>query len=372
MQVRLVSLAVVLSCALATASCGSAPGDGDAACGASATGPGGVVGFDRATGEQRWTMPIGSPDGAVVVGDVLIVSTATEVVRGIAMTSGEVVWCTQFESEVKDGGGVVAAGPNVATLANGDVVALDPATGAERWRRNVGTPESLLRGGDVVWVSDGSAAGGILAALDAVTGQDVPIAPGPPLDTSFMRWAPQVSAGGFELTVAPGGGGGGLTQAVEVTVSSQGEGVWSQTVPGFVAAIVRSAAGPMVLVLDQTGGTGTMPDGGPVAGLGTAPPTRFDTRLTAYAASTGDQVWQVALPGTPHVIAPISDELVVVPNGTELHAVHLASGKEVWTVEMPSPGQGGSYSELGTFWFVAGGEGTAAVAVGFAEQPYRD
>ena len=114
----------------------------------------------------------------------------------------------------------------------------------------------------------------------------------------------------------------------------------------------------------------------PAAGLdvvsGTAPPAPFDTRLTAYVASTGDQAWELALPGTPHLIAPISDQIVVVPVGTELHAIDAVSGEEIWTVTMPSPGQGGSYHEPGTFWFAAGGEGTAAVAVGFAERPYRD
>ena len=62
----------------------------------------------------------------------------------------------------------------------------------------------------------------------------------------------------------------------------------------------------------------------------------------------------------------------MVPNGTELHAIDLSSGVELWTVDMPSPGQGGSYDDPGGFWFAAGGSGTTAVAVGFAEQPYRD
>ena len=115
-----------------------------------------------------------------------------------------------------------------------------------------------------------------------------------------------------------------------------------------------------MLVLDQTGGTGTMPPG------------RFDTRLTAYGASTGEQLWQIPLPGTPHVIAPLSAEVVVVPNGTELHAIDPSTGVELWTGDMPSPGQGGSYDDPGNFWFAAGGSGNTAVAVGFAEQPYRD
>ena len=370
MQVRLGSLAVAVLGALATVSCGRGSEVSDAGCGKGATGPGGVVGFDRSTGEQRWTMPIGWPDGAVVVGDVLVVSTTAEVVRGIDIASGEVVWCTQFESALDKVGGVVSAGPNVATLANGDVVALDPATGAERWRRHVGTSLSQLRGGDVVWVSDGSAAGGNLTALDAVTGQDVPGASGPPLVSSFMLGDPPIAAEGFDLAAVAGGGGS--SQVIEVTVSLKGEDVWSRTLPGFVAAIVTSTAGPMVLVLDQTGGTGTMPAAGLDVVSGTAPPAPFDTRLTAYAASTGDQAWELALPGTPHLIAPISDQIVVVPVGTELHAIDAASGEEIWTVTMPSPGQGGSYHEPGTFWFAEGGGGTTAVAVGFAEQPYRD
>lgn len=303
-------------------------------------------------------MAIGWPDGAVVVDDVLVVSTTAEVVRGVDVSSGDVVWCTQFESEFEDIGGVVSAGPYVATLANGDVVALDPATGAEQWRRRVATSESQLRGGDVVWVSDGSAAGGMLAVLDGATGADVPGAPGPAQAASFMLGDPPIAAGGFDLAAAAGGGG--VEQGVTVTVSSQSQELWSKTVPGFVAAMVASTAGVRVLVLDQTGGTGTMPSG------------RFDTRLTAYAADSGEQLWQIPLPGTPHVIAPVSEEVVVVPNGTELHAIDPSSGAELWTVDMPSPGRGGSYDDPGNFWFAAGGAGDTAVAVGFAEQPYRD
>lgn len=135
--------------------------------------------------------------------------------------------------------------------------------------------------------------------------------------------------------------------------------VWQDTVPGFVVALVAGHAEPIVVVLDQTGGTGEL--------AGSA-----DTMLTEYAATSGDQQWEHALPGSPHLIAQISNDVIAVPVDSDVHAINIATGTESWVSELPDPGEGGSYDQEGTFWFIDTRSSGTAVAIGRTEQPYRD
>jgi len=218
-----------------------------------------------------------------------------------------------------------------------------------------------LRGrDDVVWVFDGTAVGNTIAALDSLTGEDA-LSPGDPPKLPSMFGGSLTTTGDFELNagVVPATN----RQETSLTVSSKGAVLWTAIVPGFEAGFAGSSEQPAVLVIDQTGGTGAP---GPMhAGM-------VDSRLTAYSAASGERLWQVPLPGAPHVIAPISADVAVVPVGTELHAIDVATGATRWTAGQPSPGRGGDYSLDGTVWFVAPGSATTAVAVGFAERPYRD
>ncbi|MDW3212971.1 MAG: PQQ-binding-like beta-propeller repeat protein [Ilumatobacteraceae bacterium] len=347
----------VLASILALAACG---GDevADLGCQDGATGPGGVVGFDVDSGEPRWSVPVGWPNGAAVFDDFAVVSTAEHVVRGIAIDSGEVVWCVEFEpGDTEFSGGIAAAGPVVGALAGDSVVGLDPATGVERWRRQLQAPEATLRGGDVLWVLDGSVGGTPIMVLEPTTGEDASdVDDGASEPVSFGIGTPPRQVGGLELSTAAGGSD---RQTIEVSVSRDDSVVWDDTVPGFVAALVAGPAEPIVLVLDQTGGTGDL--------AGSA-----DTILTAYAAIGGDRQWQHALPGTPHLIAQLSDEVIAVPVGIDVHAIDITTGAETWVAELPNPGRGGSYEQAGTFWFIDTGSSGTAVAVGRAEQPYRD
>lgn len=268
------------------------------------------------------------------------------------------VWCTEFDGgAVEFLGGIAAAGPVVGALTGDAVVGLDAATGEERWRRQLNAPEATLDGGDLLWVLDGSVDDTPIMALEPTTGEDASDADEITSDAvSFGIGIPPTQADGLELSTA---GGGSARQVIEVSVSRDDSAVWRDTVPGFVVALVTGPVEPIVVVLDQTGGTGEL--------VGSA-----DTMLTAYAATSGDQQWQHALPGAPHLIAQISDEVIAVPVGTDVHAINIATGIESWVSELPSPGQGGSYDREGTFWFVDSGSSGTAVAIGRAEQPYRD
>ncbi len=349
---RLVAIA-----ALALAGCG-ADEVADRGCEDGATGPGGVVGFDVGSGERRWSLAVGWPDGAAVFDDVAVVSSVEHVVRGVAVDTGEVVWCVEFDGGAGEfSGGIAAAGPVVGALTGDAVVGLDAATGVERWRRQLNAPEATLRGGDLLWVLEGSVDDPPIMVLEPTTGDDVSGSGDVASDAvSFGIGVPPTRADGFELSTASGGS---ARQTIEVSVSRDDSVVWEDTVPGFVAALVAGPAQPIVAVLDQTGGTGEL--AGPA-----------DTMLTAYAATSGDRLWQHALPGTPHLIAQISSDVIAVPVGTDVHAIDIATGTDSWVTELPNPGQGGSYDQEGTFWFIETGSSGTSVAIGRAEQPYRD
>jgi outer membrane protein assembly factor BamB len=316
-----------------------------------------MVGFDVDSGEQRWTLPVGWPDGAAVFDDVAVVSSVEHVVRGVAIDTGEIVWCVELDPGTGEFfGGIAVAGPIVGALAGDSVVGLDPATGEVRWRQALNAPEATLRGGDLLWVLDGSVDDTPIMVLDPTTG-DVSNADHVASDAvSFGIGVPPTEADGLELSTSSGGS---ARQTIVVSVSRNGSVVWEDSVPGFVAALVAGPDGPIVVVLDQTGGTGELTG-------------RAQTMLSAYAATSGDPLWQRELPGTPHLIAQISDDVIAVPVGTDLHAVSIGTGAESWVIELPSPGQGGSYDQAGTFWFIDAGSSDTAVAVGRAEQPYRD
>ncbi len=316
------------------------------------------MGFDVDSGEQRWTLPVGSPDGAAVFDDVAVVSSVEHVVRGVAIDTGQIAWCVELDPGTGEFfGGLAAAGPIVGALSGDAVVGLDPATGEVRWRQALNAPEATLRGGGLLWVLDGSVSDTPIMVLDPTTGDEVSNVDHVASDAvSFGIGLPPTEADGLELSTSSGGS---ARQTIVVSVSRDGSAVWEASVPGFVAALVAGPDGPIVVVLDQTAGTGEV--------TGSA-----QTVLSAYAAATGDPLWQRELPGTPHLIAQISDDVIAVPVGTNLHAIDVATGTESWVTELPSAGQGGSYDQAGTFWFIETGSSDTAVAVGRAEQPYRD
>lgn len=293
-------------------------------------------------------------------GEIVVVSSTEHIVRGLGIDAGETVWCVELDTGAGEfSTRIVLAGPIVAALTGTAVVGLDPLNGSELWRRSLNSSEATLRGGDLLWVLDGSAAGTPIKVLDPLSGDEVTAPdPGNQAAASFTIGAPPTRVGELVLSTVDQRGGSNR-QSMSLSVSNDESIVWEAEVPGFVAALVDDRTGPLAVVLDQTGGSGEL-TGGP------------DTTLSAYALTDGGPLWQLALPGTPHLISQISDGAVAVPVGTDMHAIDLTTGLELWVSELSSAGRGGSYDLPGTFWFVATTTTDTAVAVGYAEQPYRD
>lgn len=142
--------------------------------------------FDRATGAVKWSFDTGTTAGGratfhsnpVVVDDLIITGTdggSDGYIFALDLQSGEVRWKRLLEQgQVR--ADLLHVDESVIALAqNGDVVALDPANGEERWSaEGWGTPDrlrgSLAAADGVVFV------GGLdqeVYALDAASGEQL-------------------------------------------------------------------------------------------------------------------------------------------------------------------------------------------------------
>lgn len=154
-----------------------------------------------------------------------------------------------------DGGLVVAAGASA-------VLALDPRTGAERWRRP-GVHQAWLEEG-VLYLEDGAQ----LAEVDAASGRErwaLPVAELPEGGTAVARLA-----GGIALWAG--------REAVAAIEPATGRVLWT-VAPPAARALRATAAGPLAVV-------------GSAAGF-----------LYAVEAASGRAAWRVRLPG-PLAVAP--------------------------------------------------------------------
>ncbi len=131
-----------------------------------------VVLLDRATGEQIWRQRVSGPvaGGPLLAGDLLYVATQAVPdgrVLALRLTTGKVKWRAST-------GGVTAPLARMGDLVlavtdGGDVIALDAATGEQRWRRSLrrgarATPVPTAEGIVVATLGDS------LYLLDSATG----------------------------------------------------------------------------------------------------------------------------------------------------------------------------------------------------------
>jgi len=306
------------------------------------------LGIDPATGAVRWERTIGDATGVALVEGVVVGAGASGAAFGVDASSGDLLWCQDFGRVDLEGNFVVpgfaASGGVVATAVDGgDVIGLDPRSGRELWRTSVGSIVGLRveAGIGSFDVRDGRAANPHLLSLDAMTGTEVDQTSGPESEGEYLL---AIEHPGIKDR-----------QLLDVSVLRDDSELWSEQLPGFVAAI----HGETVVVIDQTGGTGSVADSG--------------TRITAYEASTGERRWQVPLPGSPHLMAE-AGSMIVVPSGTALRAIDTQSGEIIWDSNPGSLGQGGRFSNPGSFRLLELDDSSAGLLIGtvMADEPYSD
>ncbi len=365
---------------------------------AAVQGAGEVVGLDLANGATRWRLPVGDAGG--LAGSILTGSAETVVVAwldrlaGVDRATGRERWVVPLPGFPT---APVIAGPVVLTVADaGAVVALDLATGQERWRRAasegaVGAPP--MSAGDlalVVEVSDlapaaPTAASGrtpvelpapsaTLLALDAATGAErwrqerpgllpslgsspVVSSMDEPSGTIVLGWTPLLptpsSPGQLEglggdgavrwsgpprsvlgvgdgVVVTAPGPGGTEPNPTRVTIldASNGTERWSVERPGPVGAVLVGA-GVVVVVMTPAGEPA--PDPAPAG----------TSRLGALATVDGAVRWEAGLEGLvwpqpPAVSVSTAVAMVCGADGQRAVAFDLATGSQRWTRDGPS------------------------------------
>lgn len=238
---------------------------------------GGLVALDAASGEQRWSVP--TPDRLTVytapsvVDGVVYAATGPsqdreDTVFALDAATGEQLWATDAGTSVFAG---PAVGEGLAIVGNaddGELIALDAATGAVRWTLTRESDyfiggTSIVDGTVFVPTTDGDG-GGSLLAVDAATGT--------------LRWEAATHGDGQGSTpavygdlVIAGSHGLGLVVAYD---RETGEQVWQHAVSGAVSA--------SVMVTD---------DGFVVGG------SQLDHRIWALDAATGAPVWDAPAGG---------------------------------------------------------------------------
>ncbi|MDP9366546.1 MAG: PQQ-binding-like beta-propeller repeat protein [Chloroflexota bacterium] len=255
-------------------------------------------------------------DGVVYVpadSAVLALDAATGGERWRAVTSG--VPARQGEDPWT---GLVAVGDGVVfATSNGHVLrALDAATGAERWRLEanadgwVGDPV-VADGAVYVWSDAGAeerarAADApppsVLRAIDAMTGVE--------------RWShrgvggpPTVGAGAVFLSSDAGDGTGVV--ALDATT---GQERWSMTVEGFVGDTPLLAGGVLYFGTFDQGPLANLGPIGDLLGLGER------NYLYALDAATGRQLWRIETPAYESAPAVADGTAFLVTGGGEDHA----------------------------------------------------
>ncbi|MDE3028608.1 MAG: PQQ-binding-like beta-propeller repeat protein [Paracoccaceae bacterium] len=278
-----------------------------------------------ATLTEVWEASIGKPDDqrhaisttpVVAAGRVYTLDSRATVVA--TSTSGATLWSRDLtppgdSPDTVSGGGIAyGAGKLFVTSDFGELVALDPATGAVIWRQRfkapvTGTPTVE---GNVVYVVARDSSGW---AIDAATGKIRWQLDGVQSPNGMTGGAGPAISGGFVLLPFPSGQLVGALQP-------GGTQVWASSVVG-----------------DRLGqGYGLMADitGDPVVVGSRIYVGNATGRVMALTSSTGEQIWSADY-GVVSPVWPEGDSIFLVSDQAQLVRLDAATGAEVWKTPMP-------------------------------------
>jgi polyvinyl alcohol dehydrogenase (cytochrome) len=307
-----------------------------------------IVALDRETGEPRWETPIGDHPKAVVFGSPVIV-------EGLV-----VVGVGSFEVFV----------PGDPPTFRGHVVALDAATGDERWRFWVTAGDASEGPGVSVWSSP--AVDTERGVLYIGTGQAY-APPAPPRSDALLAldlrtgdevWSTQFTAGDAWTIDRPSGLDADVGAIPNLFSAGGTDAVGVGDKAGTYRALDRDT-GEVLWAAELTeGGL----QGGVMASAAVAGGTVFvtsndasqDAVLVALDADSGDEVWRSDLGA--HVTGPVTwanEVLYVADDSGRIAAYDAAGGERLWSHEVAFPAAGGIAVVDGTVyagwgWWLAG------------------
>ena len=233
-------------------------------------------------------------------------------------TSGAMLWRVDLtppsdRSTAVSGGGLANGdGRLYVTTGFGEVLALDPASGAGVWRQRLGAPATGAPtvSGDLVYVvgRDGSA-----WAVEAGNGRVRWQLPGAPSATGLIGGsAPAVSGNAVLFPFASG--------QVVAALREGGSRLWSSQVAeqrlGRAYASYRDLSGDPVVV-------------GDVAYIGSSA-----GRTVAISTASGEELW-AAGEGALAPVAVAGDSVFLVSDEARLVRLDAATGAVIWSVDMP-------------------------------------
>jgi polyvinyl alcohol dehydrogenase (cytochrome) len=307
-----------------------------------------IVALARDSGAPVWDTPIGDHPKAVIFGSPVVVDGL--VVVGVA----------SFE--------VFATGnPNTF---RGHIVALDAATGAERWRFYVTAGDATQAAGVSVWSSP---------AIDAErgvvyigTGQSYGL-PASPLSDSLLAldlqtgqevWHTQFTADDAWTLTQPTGLDADVGAMPNLFQVDGKDAVGVGDKAGTYRALDRETGEILWEAPLTQGGT----QGGVMASAAVADGTVYvtsndasrDADMAALDVDTGEEVWRVEVGA--HVTGPVTwanGVLYVADDSGRIAAYDAADGTRLWSFDVPFPAAGGiavvdGVIYAGWGWWLAG------------------
>lgn len=290
--------------------------------------PGGSPGHVAlaAAPERVWSANIGQGESRrhritadpIVAGGRVFALDSQATVTAVNAATGAIAWQRDLTPAFgrrgnASGGGLAFGGGRLfVTTAFGQIMALDPETGAEIWSFRFDAPATAAPSviGDRVYVVAADSSGW---AFDTLTGRIAWQLPAMPSPASMVGGARPAAAGGLVVLPYPSGEVAGVRP-------SDGTRAWSSRVagsrPGQAYAGVRDITGDPVVVGN------------------TVYVASQSGRIAAFDAQSGLTRWN-GREGAYSPVWPVGGNLFLISDIGELVRLDAASGDRIWGVALP-------------------------------------